>query len=74
MERFDGYNYRPKMKTEWEPQVCVWLNNGTDEDLKRANEYAAKEGYMVLAFDVSDKQWQEKARAAAIDHARSKEL
>jgi hypothetical protein len=34
--------------------AAVWLNEGTDEDLKKATAYATKDGWQVLTFPCSE--------------------
>jgi hypothetical protein len=42
--------------TRWthEPRAAVWLNEGTSRDLHEAREYAAREGYRVFVFPITE--------------------
>lgn len=42
-ERFDGYNYRAKFAPEPKGYACTWTLGGTEDDLKSAEAYLAKD-------------------------------
>jgi hypothetical protein len=54
-EGFSGYSNRPR--------ACIWLNEGTSRDLRSAREYAAKSGYRVFVFPITEPLPLQKARA-----------
>jgi hypothetical protein len=57
-------NYFPEFELEWEGKACVWVNEGTREDLRKAEEYACREGWTVFCFLV------DKSKALAIARRR----
>ncbi len=32
------------------PVACIWLNDGSEDDVQSATRYAAREGYSVLCY------------------------
>lgn len=44
-------NYFPEYVPAPETKACMWLNNGTAEDVKKAKAFAKTEGYMVFTFN-----------------------
>lgn len=44
------------------PKACIWLNEGTAQDVKNAKEFAKKEGYKVFTFDINTKDALEQAK------------
>lgn len=45
-----------------EPRACVWLNQGTDDDLAKARAYARSEGYTVYTFKADTRDPLARAR------------
>lgn len=60
--RRDG-NYFPELALTGEAKACVWLNRGNDEDLAKARQFAATEGYTVFTFPTSERDPLTKAKA-----------
>jgi hypothetical protein len=48
------------------PEACVWLNEGTEDDIVKAKAFAKTEGYRVMTFPVSEKDPLSKARKAVM--------
>ena len=53
-ERYDGVNYRPKVRIVAEAKACIWLRDGTRSDEAKAKAFAEKEGWTVLTFPTSE--------------------
>ena len=66
MTRFDGVNYRPEYRTDWEGKAAMWLRKGTEADIQKAKAHAAKEGWTVYTFPTSERQPLEKAKQAIL--------
>lgn len=45
---------RPVLETILVPVSLMWLNEGTEADVKKAMEYASKEGYRVFTYPVGE--------------------
>ena len=45
---------RHKFETVYIPVTCIWLNEGTQEDIAAAREYALKNNYRVLCYPLSE--------------------
>lgn len=43
-------NTFPEVVAAPKAHSCLWLNDGTDEDVQKAEEYAKAQGYMVFTF------------------------
>lgn len=43
VEKFDGVNWREKFKPVLSARSCMWLFDGTDADLAKAQAYAENE-------------------------------
>lgn len=41
---------RPIMEAVPKPVACMWLNNGSDADVAKAQAYARAEGYTVFTY------------------------
>lgn len=52
-ERYNG-NYYPEFVPAPVVKAMIWLNRGDESDVKKAKEYAAKEGYSVLTFPTTE--------------------
>ncbi|MFA5559931.1 MAG: hypothetical protein WDA59_10865 [Methanofastidiosum sp.] len=50
-----------KYKEIKKPVSLMWLNNGTKEDIKKAKQYAEKEGYKIFTYN-NEKDPLQKAR------------
>lgn len=61
-------NWFPEFRAEWEGKACMWKNKGTEADLARAKEWAAKEGVLVLTFPADETDPLGKARATAAEN------
>lgn len=53
-ERRTDLGERPKVETFQRPVTMVWLLSGTPEDVVRARAYAAREGYQVFCYLVTE--------------------
>lgn len=42
---------RPKMQETIKASACVWLNDGTKADLRKAKDFAAKDGWTVFTYE-----------------------
>lgn len=43
-----------KFDTVYVPVTCIWLNEGTEEDVASAREYALKNNYRVLCYPLGE--------------------
>lgn len=68
--RFDGVNYRPDWRLDWEARSAIWLNKGTRADAAKAAEYAAKDGWTVYTYPTTERDPLAKARRDAIKAAK----
>ncbi len=48
--RFDGGNYFPTYEPAPEAKSLVWLNNGKNSDVAKAEAFAKTEGYTVFCY------------------------
>jgi hypothetical protein len=49
----DG-NYFPEFVVHPEPKACVWLNQGSEQDLINAGKYAKENGFEVFTFCLNE--------------------
>lgn len=66
MERFDGVNWRPSVESCPKAEALVWVNEGVEEDLQKAADFAKAEGYTVRTFETAEANPLGKARADAL--------
>jgi hypothetical protein len=60
-------NYFPEFESRWEGKAAVWLNRGTDEDVRKATAYARREGYSVFTFPLSEPDPLRRARERVLE-------
>lgn len=76
LERFDGYNYRPIFEPCLEARACVWLNQGCESDIERAQTYADGDLgdasiYRVYAYPLTEQNPLKRARQEILHEAES---
>lgn len=61
---------RPKFTDIQVPRAMVWLNVGDAEDIVNAKLWAAREGYVVFCYDVSERDPLGRAKLDILKPAR----
>ena len=66
-------NLFPKFRFDWEGKAAMWLRNGSDADVQKAEAFAHKEGHAVFTFasDERDPLGQARQKAVATLRAQS---
>lgn len=65
LEKRDG-NWFPKMEACPKAHACIWLNDSTADDVLKAKEFAAREGYKVFTYPITENEPLEKSRKAVL--------
>ncbi len=68
--RYDGYNTRAEFRPAPLAKANVWLNDGTDADLQKAEAYLAREApgaSIVLTFPSTEEEPLKRARSEIVD-------
>lgn len=74
-ERRRDLGERPELKTIYVPRTVMWLNSGTEADVKKATDYATKEkDHKVLVFTYPKSERDPLGRAKKDVMKRAKEL
>lgn len=69
--RFDGVNYRPEFKADWEGRACIWKHRATKADLEKARTFAHQDGWLVFVYPETEKDPLQKARDAVVRKAKN---
>lgn len=60
-------NYFPETKTFREPHALMYINKERKGDLRKAENFAAREGYQVIVYPAGTRKPLEKAKAHMVD-------
>lgn len=55
-------NWFPEFRAEWEGRAAIWINKGTEADLRKAQDYAKTDQRHVFIFPISERDPLGKAR------------
>ena len=62
---------RPLMERIDKPVACIWLNAGSDDDVSKAQKYAATAGYTVYTYATSERDPLGRAKKDIVTNRRA---
>ena len=72
VERRTDLGERPKMEAYQRPVTMVWILSGSPDDVIRARSYAAREGYQVFCYLVTEEDPLARAKTDLLAQANAK--